>query len=253
MLFSTNDRYSYAVSPLVETICQLRFPAILSINAKQPVDFQEALRDDFPRYSEQEENIPAQQGGKPRTITNYNFVSADARWKINLTETFVALSTIGYTDWETFAAKLDRTLEQFIRIYRPSFFERIGLRYINAVSRARLGLEGTPWNELISHTFLGVLADEDVDETKAHRATLDTEMDLGDGFGMKLHTGPGLLNGGKTDKEPKFIIDGDFWAAGNIDMKRIPSTLVTLHDYSVRLFNASLTRELRDAMGSEPK
>ena len=34
MLFSYYDRYQYAVNPLVEVICQLRFPAILSISAK---------------------------------------------------------------------------------------------------------------------------------------------------------------------------------------------------------------------------
>ena len=50
MLFSYYDRYQYAVNPLVEVICQLRFPAILSISAKEPVAFQEAVRRDFPRY-----------------------------------------------------------------------------------------------------------------------------------------------------------------------------------------------------------
>ena len=44
MLFLHYDLYHYARSPLVEVICQLRFPAILSIGANDPVDFQEAIR-----------------------------------------------------------------------------------------------------------------------------------------------------------------------------------------------------------------
>ena len=48
-------------------------------------------------------------------------------WKINLTQNFVALSTLGYTSWEEFAQKLDKVLALFIQIYQPAFFERLGL------------------------------------------------------------------------------------------------------------------------------
>ena len=49
MLFSDNTRHSYANSPLIEVICQLRFPTILSIGSTVPAQFQEAVRDEFPR------------------------------------------------------------------------------------------------------------------------------------------------------------------------------------------------------------
>ena len=38
-----NKRVKYQEAPLVEVICQLRFPTILSINANEPVEFQEAI------------------------------------------------------------------------------------------------------------------------------------------------------------------------------------------------------------------
>ena len=85
-------------------------------------------------------NATALEPQKP--ITNYNFISEDGRWKLNLTQGFIALSTLSYTRWEDFATRLDRPLAQFIQLYQPAFFERIGLRYVNAVSRQRLGLEG---------------------------------------------------------------------------------------------------------------
>ena len=51
MLFAPYERYQYARAPLVEVICQLRFPTILSIGAKEPAEFQEAIRKDLPQYA----------------------------------------------------------------------------------------------------------------------------------------------------------------------------------------------------------
>lgn len=55
MLFGHYDRYQYAKSPLVEVICQLRFPTILSIGSQEPAAFQEAIRREFPRYAVRQE------------------------------------------------------------------------------------------------------------------------------------------------------------------------------------------------------
>ena len=58
MLFAPYERYQYARAPLVEVICQLRFPTILSIGAKEPAEFQEAIRKDFPQYAARQEQLP---------------------------------------------------------------------------------------------------------------------------------------------------------------------------------------------------
>ena len=57
MLFAPYERFHYARSPLVEVICQLRFPTILSIGANEPAAFQEAVRRDFPRYMARQEQL----------------------------------------------------------------------------------------------------------------------------------------------------------------------------------------------------
>lgn len=257
MLFSDNTRYSYATSPLIEVICQLRFPTILSIGSTEPAQFQEQVRGNFPRYAaKQEQQPPRLVNGKLEQvppITNYNFISADGVWKINLTKDFIALSTLRYTTWEDFAQKLDKVLALFIQIYQPAFFERIGLRYINAFSRKRLGLEGELWDDLINQPFIGVLSEPDVEETLVHKCALDVEMALGEDRRLKLHAGPGMLGDGKQDPEPKFILDGDFSVAGKqLPAQRIAGDLDVLHDYAVRLFNSAITKELHDAMGPTP-
>ena len=246
MLFAPYERYQYARAPLVEVICQLRFPTILSIGAKEPAEFQEAIRKDFPQYAARQEQLPTKVVKKgnatalepQKPITNYNFISEDGRWKLNLTQGFIALSTLSYTRWEDFATRLDRPLAQFIQLYQPAFFERIGLRYVNAVSRQRLGLEGELWDDLIRSQYIGILGEPDVEESEIAKCSLDVETPLVGDYRMKLHAGPGLIGGGKTDKEVKFILDGDFSTAGKHNPDAVPEKLERMHRFAVCLFQA---------------
>ena len=73
MLFAPYERYHYARSPLVEVICQLRFPTILSIGANEPAAFQEAVRRDFPRYMARQEQLPPKVVKKTIVIMKLRF------------------------------------------------------------------------------------------------------------------------------------------------------------------------------------
>ena len=41
-MFSQEERCIYTNNQLMEVICQLRFPTILAVGAREPVDFQDA-------------------------------------------------------------------------------------------------------------------------------------------------------------------------------------------------------------------
>ena len=260
MLFAPYERYQYARPPLVEVICQLRFPTILAIGAQEPAAFQEAVRRDFPQYAARQEQLPPKVVRKgnaaalepQKPITNYTFVSQDGRWKLNLTQNFIALSTVGYQRWEDFATRLDQPLAQFIQIYQPAYFERIGLRYVNAVSRQRLGLEGQLWDDLIQSQYIGILGEPDVEESEIAKCSLEVDTPLVGGYRMKLRTGPGLVGGGKTDKEVKFVLDGDFSTGGKLTADAVPEKLEQMHRYAVCFFQGAITKELHEAMGPTP-
>ena len=260
MLFAQYERYQYARPPLVEVICQLRFPTILAIGAQEPAAFQEAVRRDFPQYAARQEQLPPKVVRKgnaaalepQKPITNYTFVSQDGRWKLNLTQNFIALSTVGYQRWEDFATRLDQPLAQFIQIYQPAYFERIGLRYVNAVSRQRLGLEGQLWDDLIQSQYIGILGEPDVEESEIAKCSLEVDTPLVGGYRMKLRTGPGLIGGGKTDKEVKFVLDGDFSTGGKLTADAVPEKLEQMHRYAVCFFQGAITKELHEAMGPTP-
>ena len=184
-------------------------------------------------------------GGDPPELGDYETVTLDSGWTY-----LVAQGR--YARWEDFATRLDRPLAQFIQLYQPAFFERIGLRYVNAVSRQRLGLEGELWDDLIRSQYIGILGEPDVEESEIAKCSLDVETPLVGDYRMKLHAGPGLIGGGKTDKEVKFILDGDFSTAGKHNPDAVPEKLERMHRFAVCLFQGAITKELHEAMGPTP-
>ena len=256
-MFSTEPRVVYRKNQLGEVICQLRFPEILAIAAKPPVDFQEAIRADYPEYSSRMENPAPKLTGVPGkmqlqnqpSVINYQFVSADGIWRVNLTSKFISLACNRYTSWEAFAVKLDKPLAAFIQVYKPAYFERIGLRYVNFISRKALALEGTPFRELIAERYLGILSDEQVVEPNVGRSGVDAELALRSGCRVKLHAGPGQVHrGGKTDGEVKFIFDQDLYMPGKIAPNLSAPALQALHSQAWAIFRDAITDELHDAM-----
>lgn len=259
-MFSTEPRCRYGAHPLAEVICQLRFPDILAISAKDPVDFQEAIREDFPLFLRKQEMPAPKLHGTPgnltlqkqQSVTNYQFSTADGVWRVNLTNTFISLTCSRYTSWEDFAAHLDKPLAAFIRIYRPAHFSRIGLRYLNFISRFALGLDGVPFRELIQPCYLGLLADESVSEAATIRATVDCETAIRGGCRLKLHAGPGLVKrGGKEDREIKFIFDQDLYMTGQMQPNLLAGALQTLHAQAFSIFRGAITDRLHSAMAPE--
>lgn len=259
-MFYERDRYQYRKNQLLEVICQLRFPTILSISAHEPADFQDAIRADFPKYQRLEERTAPKVTGVPgnmrieeqNPIINYQFLSSDGNWKCNLTNSFIALASPAYTNWEDFAAKLDKVLAGFIPIYQPAYFERVGLRYINAISRKALGLEDVPFRELIQPGYLGLLGEEDVQETAFARAGQDIEMKLSGGCNAKMHIGPGMVQRGKVkDEEVRFILDIDIFMSGNVPVNACVPALSTVHFHADRIFAGAMTRQLHEAMEPE--
>ena len=150
-MFSSEQRCHYRTNQIGEVICQLRFPEILTIGANPPVDFQEAIRGQFPQYLRRQESAAPKITGTPGNFSlqnqpvtiNYQFASADGVWRVNLTSKFISLTCAKYTCWEEFAAHLDKPLAAFIQVYKPAYFERIGLRYVNFISRKQLPFHQT--------------------------------------------------------------------------------------------------------------
>ena len=256
MRSSDNKPFIYEKQQLIETICQLRFPTILSIDAKEPADFQDMIRADFPRYACQVEQ-PTGPDGKPQQVRNHNFITEDGAFKISLTKDFIALSTMRYPGWEGFARMLDEPLGQFIQVYKPAYFTRIGLRYLNAFSREQLGVTDRRWNDLLQPQVLGVLDDDGINEEDVVKCSVDVERRLGERYSLKMHAGPGSIRRTKRteaglqtvqEKETRFILDLDVSSTGNIALGAAADTMEQLHEHADRVFSDAITDALHDAL-----
>ena len=262
MLFSAHPRAQYRKAPAHEVICQLRFPTILSINTVEPADFQEAIRAEFPKYARRQDTTPPKitlvNGSAPKVeqqppVINYHFLSADNQWKLNLTKDFIALSTLHYTGWEEFARHLDKPLAAFIKLYKPAYFQRVGLRYVNIFSRSSLGIEDAKWAELISPAYVGPLCQPDAMEENFLNCASDLLLQLDSSCRAKIHAGPGRLKntaqGAPQDPEVKFIFDMDLSMGGDVPCTLSAAGLETLHGHATRIFEGAVTARLRTAMG----
>lgn len=259
-MFSNEDRVCYGHNQIVNVVCRLQFPTILSISAQEPFEFQDAVRREFPRYQRKNEQ-PApklvNQSGvlsaqRQAPVLNHTFVAADGSMTLSLTNSAIALSAGSYSDWETFAHKLDWVLSEFFRIYQPAYFESIGLRYINGFSKQELGLEDLRWGDLLQPAYAGLMREEDVRDEDFSRCTQDAEFRVRGGCRAKIHTGPGRIKrDGQQEKEPRLIFDLDVVMLGQIQLPHVTGALQTVHQNADSLFRGAITEELHNAM--EPR
>jgi len=256
-MFSREKRCHYENFRPAEVICQLRFPEILTIGANAPVDFQEAIRGEFPKYTVRNDASAPKISGTPgnlqlenqRPTVNYQFMTQDGQWRVNLTSTFLSLSCTAYPGWEDFAKKLDLPLAALIRVYKPAYFERIGLRYINFFSRKQLNLEDTPYRDMFQPQYLGILGFDEINERDTTRNGVDAELAIAGGCRVKLHAGPGIVKqNGIQDPEPKFILDLDLYMNGNTPVNYSAPALETLHGQAFPIFRGAITDSLHEAM-----
>ena len=256
-MFSGKKPCIYRNNQLGEVICQLRFPEILKISAQPPVNFQEAIRNDFPRYSSRKDmSVPKMEGmpgnmnfqaGEP--IISHQFASEDGYWRVKLTGRSLTLACSRYTCWEDFARQLDKPLAAFIQTYQPAYFERINLRYVNFFSRTSLGLEGVPFRDLIQPCYLGPLMHEDVLEQGISRCSVDVDTATRGGNRVQIHAGPGIVKkNGQMDRELKFVFDQDVYMPNRVPVNLSAGTLQSLHTQAESIFRGAITDTLHNAM-----
>ena len=112
MSFPESPRVEFRENPLVEVICQLTFPSILTISAQPPADFQERVREMFPIY-EREAPMAAFPQELQRLLTElpvplpvvpmvHRFRTEDTTQTVSLASEFMAISVTNYSRWAEF-------------------------------------------------------------------------------------------------------------------------------------------------------
>ncbi len=255
--FSESPRVVYGKNPLEVVICQLRFPAILKISSESPVDFQEALRKTYPLFREVP---PLDVGtGLPPELSAilaklmplpsskaYELTSGNRVWQITLTQDSLALQCTAYKRWEEFRQELLTALDLLGKIYEPSFFTRIGLRYRDVITREALGLKDVPWGELLSARLASEFHSPISDAVEGSWHQLSLRMQ-GDAAKVTLQHGLGSKGG-----EVCYIIDSDFYTAEQTGAQNAPTILNYFNRQGGRLFRWCIADRLDAAMEPLP-
>ena len=239
-------RVRFDKSPLIEVIFQLRFPTILSIEQSIPSAFQQQIISKYPFFSQKNEEIKQiLPDGTQKVIStnrNYEFLSIDKGTKINLTCSFLAISTRQYSVWENFSSVIDEIVTAFERVYNPPFYVRVGLRYINVITKSKWGLEQRKWNELLTPDVLGVLANNE----KASNYQVEAEYLCKDGITL-THNRFGLVHVDQQ-AELSFMIDCDYFKNGITQTTEWKDISIILHDSSENFIRTIVSDVLFFAM-----
>lgn len=232
-----------ANAPIREVICQVRFPTILRIAQEEPAEFQERIRGNFPVLEAERRVVIETEGMKPGGRAKFSpsvfrFRNHDRTRTVSLAPDFYALSVTDYEHWEGFAASLATIAEAANEVYAIPYATRIGLRYINALDR---GLGDFADFEMVLELLqdeLTVMLRTDViisPELAMHR--IQTSAD-GDRFTFNY----GLVYEG-TPPEPRFLLDFDHYAEGELDLDDLLSRCENYHRHIYSAFRWCIARD----------
>lgn len=259
MSFPSSRRVVYHNNPLVEVICQLRFPPILEIAAHEPAEFQNRIRDLYPLY---EAESPTAQ--LPKDIANvisqlgvpvqaeqtvHKFLASDSSRFISLARDFVAVSFSDYLRWEEFSQQLELARMALEDIYHPAFYSRVGLRYRDIIDKGRLGLTEETWDVLFKSWLIGMLAAPEVQDSIASTQTT-TIIQLQEVSGGMVTLRHGLARP-SPDEPVVYAIDADFYTEERRGPRDVTGVLDQFNRLAGYFFRWAITAGLHDALKPE--
>jgi uncharacterized protein (TIGR04255 family) len=258
--FAERPRVVYKRNPLIEVVCQLKFPPILRIDTEPPAKFQECIRDRFPVLTERDADLAFPAGLPPQVASMlrssfgkqpgtqlYNFATVDSGLTLQLTRDYISLTTTQYQRWDEFKGHLHYTVQALLDVYKPAFFTRLGLRYQDLIQRSKLELQTLPWSTLLTPRIAGLVGAEGfvVGESLSIALIKLTELDA---YVRLRH---GLAQKADTSEEC-YLIDSDFYTEQRTDTNDVYRKLDYFNRLSFRLFRWCIEERLHDAMEPEP-
>lgn len=259
MPFPDKKRIIYKNNPLDQVVCQIRFPSILKIESEAPSDFQEIIRKKFPKYREKFEwsfslqnpmkgNLAPDNisdAAKQSTSKNHEFSTKNNDWKINLTRSFLALSTKNYLRWEEFLKILLFGIDALNKVYKPMNYSRVGLRYIDIIKRSVLNLTSDPWSELLNSSIIGMSTDKIIGKSVQNFKN-EFNLILSDKESkLKMIVQPVTS---KNDSEECIMIDSDLYFEGDVVKEDLVDRLNYFNERSSRLIQWCVSEKLHKAM-----
>lgn len=248
-------------APLVNVIAQVRFPAVMKIEADSGfvATFQELIRKDYPILRpERQLGVLIGPGGiQPQdagTVWRFETKDPDA-WQVTLAPTFVSLSAKRYTRRSDLLTRFAVVLHALEGWLNPNVCDRIGVRYVDRVTGEQL----SRLSKLVRSEVLGVAGDEaalgNVDVVHALSDTLfqlDDSSQLRGRWG-RLPAGATYDPGIEPAREPSWVLDLDHYTSlpEDFDLAAIGGKVTEFCDRIYTFFRWAVTDDFMDEFGAE--
>ena len=148
----------------------------------------------------------------------------------------IGITGLGFTSMEY-------VFDSFQEIYQSPFFERIGLRYVNAFSKEKLMLGNALWKDVLNNNYIGALSFIPEQRVKNNNIAFEYELDEPT-MRAKINAGLGTLN----NVYKVFIFDCDLICIKQINKEEINGIIQTLHNNEVNIFEGFLSETLKQHM-----
>lgn len=251
------EEVALANPPLVRVISQITFPTLVKIaQPSELAPFQERIRAIYPLLTQEEiQHIEIQPAAVPRFQRDiiWRFSSADGKWRVSLTPSFIALETTAYVSRVDFIARLGVLATALQATIDPQLYLRVGLRYVNRIEGDALA----KITSLIKPEVLGVLQTPFRDAAQH----LITESVLLTEEGQLLARWGSLPAGSTIDPQaieplsvPSWVFDLDISATGQgpFETTAIVELLTAFAKRNYAVFRFVVTSEFLTFYGGKP-
>jgi uncharacterized protein (TIGR04255 family) len=255
------DEVPLTRAPLVNVIAQVRFPAVMKIEADRGfvATFQEAIRKDYPILRpERQLGVTIGPGGvQPQdagTVWRFETKDPDA-WQVTLATTFVSLSAKRYTRRSDLLARLTVVLHALEGWLHPTVCDRIGVRYVDRVAGDTL----VRLADLVRPEILGVAGDgTSLGTVDVIHALSDTLFRLDDASELRgrwgrLPAGATYDPGIEPAREASWVLDLDHYTSQpeDFDLASIGGKVSDFCDRIYTFFRWAVTDAFLDEFGAE--
>ncbi len=248
-------------APLVNVIAQVRFPAVMKIEADSGfvATFQELIRKDYPILRpERQLGVMIGPGGvQPQdagTVWRFETKDPDA-WQVTLAPSFVSLSAKRYTTRSDLLTRMAVVLHALEGWLHPNVCDRIGVRYVDRIAGEQLARIST----FVRPEILGIAADEAaLGNAEVVHALSDTLFRLDESSQLRgrwgrLPAGATYDPGIEPAREPSWVLDLDHYTSQSedFDLAAIGGKVADFCDRIYTFFRWAVTDAFLDEFGAE--
>lgn len=182
-------------------------------------------------------------------FTEWNFYDRNREKRLTIRPSAFFSTCSRYIDYEVFRKDFIIFTNAFFDIFDEAQPSRLGLRYINELKLP--GNDPLDWQKYINNDILGMFSFE-VDEASPTRIFHNYEVAFSD-FNLRFQFGIHNPDYPAPIKQRVFILDYDAYFKGLIEHQDIPEALDHYHTSIQKMFEQSISNELREYMNEPEK